>query len=213
MRRETFGPPAPPKVANASGRQPGADDLERKSAAEAKNYAVTISRALGVDFEPHEALADPAEGCFVANPVTLKSLGKTIKLAPEADFELQHGPRDGSLHAGRRQPCGKDLASGPKLTSINHASAYVCRPRNGTAKLSEHALGNAIDIASFGLADGRRIDVKAGAEEKVRNFSTRYARPRAGRSRPCSVRAAIPTTRCISISTWRNVARGSTFCQ
>ena len=53
---------------------------------------------------------------------------------------------------------------------MNHASAYVCRSRNGNAKLSEHALGNAIDIASFVLGDGRQVDVKAGAEQKEQEF-------------------------------------------
>ena len=49
------------------------------------------------------------------------------------------------------------------LVSIDQASAYVCRPRHGTEKLSEHAFGNALDIATFELADGRRIGVRAEA--------------------------------------------------
>lgn len=37
------------------------------------------------------------------------------------------------------------------LTSIRHGSTYVCRRRNNlpTGKLSEHAIGNAIDIVAF----------------------------------------------------------------
>ncbi len=52
---------------------------------------------------------------------------------------------------------------GSRVARINQVSAFVCRPRHGTHKLSEHALGNAIDIASFTLADGRSIEVKAGS--------------------------------------------------
>ena len=95
--------------------------------------------------------------------------GQDDQAGARSSSELRHGARHGPLHAGCRSPDAKtDLGS--ELTSINHASAYVCRPRNGGLKLSEHAFGNAIDIASFGLADGRHIEVKAGAEEKQAAF-------------------------------------------
>lgn len=44
------------------------------------------------------------------------------------------------------------------------AGTYSCRGRNGQpgAKISEHAFGNAIDIMSFKLADGRVITVEKG---------------------------------------------------
>ena len=50
------------------------------------------------------------------------------------------------------------------VTEIRQISAYSCRGMNGQAgaKISEHAFGNALDIASFVLADGRRITVKNG---------------------------------------------------
>ncbi len=44
------------------------------------------------------------------------------------------------------------------------AGTYSCRGRNGQpgAKISEHAFGNAIDIMSFKLVDGRVISVEKG---------------------------------------------------
>lgn len=50
------------------------------------------------------------------------------------------------------------------VTEIRQISAYSCRGMNGQAgaRISEHAFGNALDIASFVLADGRRITVKGG---------------------------------------------------
>lgn len=50
------------------------------------------------------------------------------------------------------------------VVEIRQISAYSCRGMNGQqgAKISEHAFGNALDIASFMLADGRRITVKNG---------------------------------------------------
>ncbi|MGJ4948256.1 extensin family protein [Bradyrhizobium sp. HKCCYLS20291] len=53
---------------------------------------------------------------------------------------------------------------GTKVVEIKQISAYSCRGMNGnpSAHISEHAFGNALDIAAFTLADGRRITVKDG---------------------------------------------------
>jgi hypothetical protein len=53
---------------------------------------------------------------------------------------------------------------GVRVVEIQQISAYSCRGMNGNphAHISEHAFGNALDIAAFTLADGRRITVKDG---------------------------------------------------
>jgi hypothetical protein len=53
---------------------------------------------------------------------------------------------------------------GARVVEIKQISAYSCRGMNGNAHahISEHAFGNALDIAAFVLADGRRITVKDG---------------------------------------------------
>jgi hypothetical protein len=53
---------------------------------------------------------------------------------------------------------------GARVVEIKQISAYSCRGMNGNASahISEHAFGNALDIAAFTLADGRRITVKDG---------------------------------------------------
>lgn len=53
---------------------------------------------------------------------------------------------------------------GSRVVEIKQISAYSCRGMNGNprAHVSEHAFGNALDIAGFTLADGRRISVKDG---------------------------------------------------
>jgi hypothetical protein len=53
---------------------------------------------------------------------------------------------------------------GQPVTGIKQISAYSCRGMNGNpnAHISEHAFGNALDIASFVLADGRVITVERG---------------------------------------------------
>ena len=51
-----------------------------------------------------------------------------------------------------------------RVVEVRQISAYSCRGMNGNphAHISEHAFGNALDIAAFTLADGRRISVKDG---------------------------------------------------
>jgi hypothetical protein len=53
---------------------------------------------------------------------------------------------------------------GVRVVEIKQISAYSCRGMNGDSRahISEHAFGNALDIAGFTLADGRHVSVKDG---------------------------------------------------
>jgi hypothetical protein len=53
---------------------------------------------------------------------------------------------------------------GQRVVEIKQISAYSCRGMNGdpNAHISEHAFGNALDVAAFMLADGRHVTVKEG---------------------------------------------------
>jgi hypothetical protein len=53
---------------------------------------------------------------------------------------------------------------GEPVVEIKQISAYSCRGMNGNpnAQISEHAFGNALDIAEFLLADGRSVSVQYG---------------------------------------------------
>jgi hypothetical protein len=58
---------------------------------------------------------------------------------------------------------------GAPLATIETGSGLACRLRNGASegKISEHAKGNALDLAAFVLAGGRRVGVKAGAGDEA----------------------------------------------
>src|SRR5262249_26464082 len=53
---------------------------------------------------------------------------------------------------------------GQPVIEIKQISAYSCRGMNGDSRahISEHAFGNAGDIAAFTFADGRRVTVRDG---------------------------------------------------
>ena len=53
---------------------------------------------------------------------------------------------------------------GQPVAELRQISSYSCRGMNGdpSANISEHAFGNALDIAAFTLPDGHKITVKDG---------------------------------------------------
>jgi hypothetical protein len=53
---------------------------------------------------------------------------------------------------------------GQPVVEVKQISAYSCRGMNGNpnAHISEHAFGNALDLAEFTLADGHKISVEYG---------------------------------------------------
>jgi hypothetical protein len=64
---------------------------------------------------------------------------------------------------------------GSRVVRIETFGTYGCRPVNSRpgARLSEHGRANAIDVAAFVLADGRRISVLDGwngGDPRVRQF-------------------------------------------
>jgi hypothetical protein len=48
---------------------------------------------------------------------------------------------------------------GRRVVRIDHLGSYSCRAMSGGSRLSQHALGQAIDIAGFHLSDGSVVSV------------------------------------------------------
>nr|WP_241241852.1 extensin family protein [Sphingobium algorifonticola] len=69
------------------------------------------------------------------------------------------------------QPAAR-LFLGAELVRIETFGTYSCRPIAGSGRLSEHAKSNAVDVAAFVLADGRRVSVKNGwtGDDRERQF-------------------------------------------
>ncbi len=123
---------------------------------------------LGVEFENHPAENEPA-GCSIPYPLIVRSLGADIGLEPAAEMNCAMTEAAARFMKDVVSPAAK-AEFGQPLKSVSSASGYVCRPRNGTSKLSEHAFGNALDIASFTLADGTTVAVELRPEAKSAIF-------------------------------------------
>ncbi|RWO68598.1 MAG: extensin family protein [Mesorhizobium sp.] len=126
-------------------------------------------KTLGVEFEEHKAESQPEIGCSIPYPIVLKDLGKSVAIGPGTELNCKMAEATARFAADVIQPAAK-AEFGEDLKSIGQASAFVCRPRNGTRKLSEHAFGNALDIASFTLSDGKKIEVGPAPPEKDAKF-------------------------------------------
>ncbi|MET0249254.1 MAG: extensin family protein [Sphingobium sp.] len=71
------------------------------------------------------------------------------------------------------QPAARMLL-GAEVVRIETFGTYNCRPIAGSAKLSEHAHSNAVDVSAFVLDDGRRITLTGGWDGDAR--SARFLR-------------------------------------
>lgn len=142
---------------------PATEDLEDAAACR------SALAALGVEF----AVADNVEtsgACTVVNPVKLSSIATST-----GKVNLPGGPLLNCHFAKQFATWAADIAApvakaqmGANLTAISTGPGYECRGRNGdsSSKLSEHALGNAVDIDALLFDDKRRIAIgheQAGA--------------------------------------------------
>lgn len=136
---------------------------------EPEAYAACLRdlKAIGARFE-ETARIDDGKGCGIDKPIVVTDILPGITLAPkatmrcEAALELARWTRGAVLPAAATA-----IPQEGALKTVNQASSYVCRLRNNasTGKISEHARGNAIDIASFTFAGGKTIAIQPRDED------------------------------------------------
>ncbi|PSJ58240.1 extensin family protein [Pseudaminobacter soli (ex Li et al. 2025)] len=124
--------------------------------------------ALGVRFEERPPESSTS-GCALPYPISVKTLGKGIELEPDALMNCSLAEAAARFAENIIAPAARNTY-GEELKSVSQVSAYACRPRNGAAKLSEHAFGNALDIGHFSLSKGTEIDVETAPDEKAAKF-------------------------------------------
>ena len=117
---------------------------------------------LGAKFSVPEIQATESR-CHIPNPVQISAIA-----TPAGKVDFPGSPILNCIFAKRFTAWVSDIAApvvrahtGEALIAIATGSSFECRNRNGdtTAKISEHASGNAIDIAAFKLADKESLPV------------------------------------------------------
>ena len=161
-RRPFQGPELPPDWQKPAVVKPVPDPRSEIVPAEKMPAEETACRerlkALGAEFQEAQAKHDAVLGCSLPYPLTLKKLGKSVEITPDAELDCAMAETMSRFVKDVVVPATK-AELGQELKSISQASGYVCRPRNGSSKLSEHAFGNALDIAGFTLTDGTTVQV------------------------------------------------------
>lgn len=126
---------------------------------------------MGAVYEDRPSVSDPI-GCRIDRPLILTGLSNDISLTPPALLNCTTAETLVRFVKDIADPAALEQF-GEGLQSVRQNSAYVCRARSGSSKLSEHAFGNAIDLADFTLRSGRVIAVKPydeATEEKAATF-------------------------------------------
>ena len=101
-------------------------------------------------------------GCGITQGYRVMSLAN-IAFSEPAQITCGEANSLNSWVANSVQPAAREIYGQP-VVAFKVAASYACRARNNVsgAKLSEHGHGNAVDIASFTLANGREVVVLTG---------------------------------------------------
>lgn len=123
---------------------------------------------MGVGYRMIPAITDAGQrDCGIARPVEITQILPGIELTGGASMRCDTAR---ALAGWMRQivvPAASHLPNAPRITELTLGSTYQCRGVIGNGEshgVSEHALGNAIDIAAFTFDDGTRIEIAPPAD-------------------------------------------------
>lgn len=107
-------------------------------------------RKLGAVFDRNKPLRGK-NGCGIAAPYSVEQVIPGVSLAPKSQMRCETALALARWTDTVVVPAAEALPDEITLAQINHGSTYVCRRRNNSAtgKMSEHAIGNAVDVMSF----------------------------------------------------------------
>lgn len=141
---------------------------------------------LGTVYAQADPIIDPqVHDCGIARPVEVKEILPGLHLEGGAMMRCDTARALGFWARDFLLPAAATLPGSPRVTGLVLGTTYDCRGRIGdggtSENLSEHAHGNAIDIAGFRMTDGSSVPVmpRAGSGDRTEAFQ------RAVRSAAC----------------------------
>lgn len=199
--------PAPPQTpVEASTAEPVVaalppDEWPEADVIQAKEQCMHLLSGTAAEFD---YLPPVRKGpCGLPAPVRLKSIGSEPKVVfdPPVQVNCRMVAALGSWAKSTLQPEARDRLKS-EVVRIVGASGYSCRNiyNRRNARLSQHALANAIDIGGFALANGRTVrvlrgwgltarDIKAQAEAKAKAEAEKAAK--AAKSKGATAKADV----------------------
>ncbi|WP_367718454.1 extensin family protein [Nitratireductor sp. GISD-1A_MAKvit] len=115
-------------------------------------------KRLGVKYQDLEPINDGG-ACRIDWPVKVSGLSGNIAMSPAATLNCQMAETFARWTKKELAPAArKRYFTG--IGKIRQGSSYSCRRIAGTSVASEHSKGNALDVMSIELKNGREIDVR-----------------------------------------------------
>lgn len=156
--------PASPSAATSTDIQPVKEEWPQEDIARGREQCMHLLSSMAADVEWLEPVKKGE--CGLPAPVRLKSVGSDeskVVFDPPVDVNCRMVVALGKWVKSTLQPKAQDRFKSP-VARILRASGYSCRNIYNlpNARLSQHALANAIDIGGFALANGRTINVLKG---------------------------------------------------
>ena len=150
-------PPKPPEQTQKAPL-PGISAPEPSQAGLAR--CETELERLGAVFTRAEPVTGE-NGCGIKAPYALTGLAGGVTLQPATRLRCKTALALARWIDSVVVPASKALPGEARMQTINHGSTYVCRRRNNlpTGKMSEHSIGNAIDIVSFEFSGRNPIGI------------------------------------------------------
>jgi hypothetical protein len=123
--------------------------------------------AIGAKFEPTDPI-DDGNGCGIEHPVDVAEVLPGVNLGGatmrcKTALTMAHWLKD------TVQPAMNIAMPGRRIVGLVPGSTYQCRLRNNasTGKISEHARGNAYDVAAFKLDNGEKIEMTPRTDDST----------------------------------------------
>lgn len=158
------GSPPTASPSDEVAAQPVKEEWPAEDIARGREQCMHLLSGVSAEIEYLEPIKKGA--CGLPAPVRLKSVGadsNKVVFDPPVDVNCRMVAALGSWVKSTLQPEARErFQSG--VVRIVRASGYSCRNIYNlpNAKLSQHALANAIDIGGFALANGRTVGVLKG---------------------------------------------------
>jgi hypothetical protein len=136
----------------------------------AREKCERLLRGLDVKLKTKDPVGSPG-GCGIAYPLSVSAIAG-VAITPAATLNCE---MVAALHAWITQvaqPTAKREFN-TRLTGLQNASSFACRLRNNSSsgKLSEHALGNALDIADFRFSNRMEASVAGSWSGSIKGLT------------------------------------------
>lgn len=162
----TTKPDEPKKEEEKKPEEPPREPIKAENPEELKACLAEL-KELGAEFKELPPIPGEEEGCGIASPLELTTVIPGIKLEPEGTMRCEAALALAHWAKNVVVPTAKIALPDKNVTAFGNASTYVCRNRNSaeTGKISEHAKGSAIDIATLTFDKGEPLVMKPRTED------------------------------------------------